>query len=59
MLCEKWCCQSVEYQDHGFGIKHFQLEEEGGSLSQTMNHFNMIFKSAVSCFDKITLVTDK
>jgi hypothetical protein len=30
-----------------------------GSSSETMNHFSMLFNSAVSCYDKITLVTDK
>jgi hypothetical protein len=48
-----------EYQDGSFAIRHFQFKDEGGSLTETMYHFSMLFNSAVSCCDKITLVTDK
>jgi len=41
------------------GIRHFQFKDEGGSSSEAMIHFSMLFNSAVSCYDKITLVTDK
>ena len=58
MLCEKQCCHSVEYEEHSFGIRHFQFRDEGGSSSDTMNHFSMSFNSGVSCHDKITPVTD-
>jgi len=41
------------------GIRHFQFKDEAGSLSEALIHFSMLFNSAVSCYDKITLVTYK
>jgi hypothetical protein len=64
VLHEKWCCVrngAVTVLNIKITVLELdtQFKDQGGSLSETMIHFSMLFNSAVSCYDKVTLVTDK